>query len=686
MAEHESRYPRNEISGSAAQSVVQAGEVHGGLHIHEWRRRRRADELDDAADGLAHAVLAQWQQEEDIRRVHDPLPLAVRWQVAGPEVMDHWANIRGVPPGAAAEPLALAGRLERIVDVFRQIPSRRLVVLGRMGAGKTVLTMRLTVDLLSHRTPAEPVPVIFDLGTWNPEAISLTRWLESRLVRNYTGMDHSSRYGTTIAADLLSTRRILPVLDGFDEIAVGWQRAALEMLNACTLPFVLTSRTAEFRAAVTETDVVTGAAVVELGDTTVDDLADYLPRTARSADGGTAWSPIIAALRANPPTPAAANLLRVLSSPLMVGLARAIYSDDRRNDPAELLDTGSFPGPAEIEDHLLAVFVPSLYRRRAADAGRWPADRAHHWLSALARRLDRDGSHEVAWWQFAKAVPRMSTALTFSVLGALAGGSLPGPAGLRFVFGCILVSSFPLWLVLKLAGGLPTGLVFGLAGAMMFGTGPGLPVGLVAGAAGALLDERRGVPGPLRANLPARHNVRRSATALVIIVSAGAAAALVSGLAAGFGAGLAGGLGVGLAVGLAGLVTQPADTARVVDPGSVLRADRFGVLFLGSLGGALFGAVYAIGAAGSAWTVVVSSLTFSLVGVLALGLGSAWGGLVVARAWLALTGQLPWRAMAFLADAHRRGVLRQAGAVYRFRHVRLQRSLGRAQPVRAPQE
>jgi hypothetical protein len=31
--------------------------------------------------------------------------------------------------------------------------------------------------------------------------------------------------------------------------------------------------------------------------------------------------------------------------------------------------------------------------------------------------------------------------------------------------------------------------------------------------------------------------------------------------------------------------------------------------------------------------------------------------------------------MGFLADAHRRGVLRQAGAVYQFRHIELQHRL-----------
>nr|WP_312877766.1 hypothetical protein [Lentzea indica] len=52
---------------------------------------------------------------------------------------------------------------------------------------------------------------------------------------------------------------------------------------------------------------------------------------------------------------------------------------------------------------------------------------------------------------------------------------------------------------------------------------------------------------------------------------------------------------------------------------------------------------------------------------------TAWGQwVVIARIWLPLTGRLPWAAVAFLDDAYQRGVLRQAGAVYQFRHARLQ--------------
>lgn len=49
-----------------------------------------------------------------------------------------------------------------------------------------------------------------------------------------------------------------------------------------------------------------------------------------------------------------------------------------------------------------------------------------------------------------------------------------------------------------------------------------------------------------------------------------------------------------------------------------------------------------------------------------------WGGYQLARLWLALRGRLPWRLFASLEDAHEKGLLRQAGAVYQFRHARLQ--------------
>jgi hypothetical protein len=65
-------------------------------------------------------------------------------------------------------------------------------------------------------------------------------------------------------------------------------------------------------------------------------------------------------------------------------------------------------------------------------------------------------------------------------------------------------------------------------------------------------------------------------------------------------------------------------------------------------------------------------IVFGLAAGLCVCLARAWGGFAVTRLWLALRGQLPLQLMRFLDDARRRGVLRQVGAVYQFRHARLQ--------------
>ncbi len=83
------------------------------------------------------------------------------------------------------------------------------------------------------------------------------------------------------------------------------------------------------------------------------------------------------------------------------------------------------------------------------------------------------------------------------------------------------------------------------------------------------------------------------------------------------------------------------------------------------------------------WT-PVTGLALGLVGGIGGGMAyvlslTAWGQWVVfARVWLPLTGRLPWALPAFLRDAYRRGVLRRAGAVYQFRHARLQDHLARS--------
>jgi hypothetical protein len=168
----------------------------------------------------------------------------------------------------------------------------------------------------------------------------------------------------------------------------------------------------------------------------------------------------------------------------------------------------------------------------------------------------------------------------------------------------------------------------------------------------------------------------------------GIPAALLTGLTVGLATGLVDGYGAGLVAGLTGVLfgaaialrNLEADLSVAVSPISVLKRDIrtafvFGIAF-GILGGLAFGL--------GAWLAgeVAARLAYGVVGGLIFGMASglvlsrsAWPHWAVVHYWLALSGKLPWAFMGFLADARTRGILRQSGAVYQFRHRELQRRI-----------
>jgi hypothetical protein len=379
--------------------------------------------LDGIAGQLAEAVSAQWTREEENRRIYDPAPLPVRWKNVGESLIDHWAAIFGNPAGADQDPLDLAGALGSIVDTYRRIPSGRLVVLGGAGSGKTILAIRFTLAMLGRRTGADPVPVIMNLASWDPVKTHFRDWLAGQLADSHPALSAPGPSGSTLAADLVGSGRILPVLDGFDEIAAGLHPLAMKALNGTALPLLLTSRPEEYASAVENVDVLTAAAGIALAPLDVADLAGYLPATTRRTrlvEGRVTplWEPVLRRLAEQPPSHAAANLAEVLSAPLMVGLARAIYSDTPGHDPADLLDEDRFGTTLAIEEHLLQGFVPALYEN--AGPRRFDAARAERWLGFLADHLNRTGSRDLAWWRICSAIPRRTRAIVIGVAVAAA--------------------------------------------------------------------------------------------------------------------------------------------------------------------------------------------------------------------------------------------------------------------------
>jgi hypothetical protein len=156
------------------------------------------------------------------------------------------------------------------------------------------------------------------------------------------------------------------------------------------------------------------------------------------------------------------------------------------------------------------------------------------------------------------------------------------------------------------------------------------------------------------------------------------------------------GLTAGIGFFFVSALEEPSDTGAA-SPLGLLAENRSKILLLAVIFAPLSTVIVAAGgwiAAGPLRGLVVTgpfvwSLPYALVvggiaGVTAtIAYGpafTAWGQWVVlARIVLPLTGRLPWRLTTFLDDAYRRGVLRQAGAVYQFRHLTLQAYLSREQ-------
>ncbi len=155
-------------------------------------------------------------------------------------------------------PTELAGVDHELADVVDRVPTRRLVLLGEAGSGKTTALVRFVVDRLATRAPGGKIPVLVSLSTWDP-AKDFFSWLEERLLvaHPYLGRqvgtgDRTGKGRMSMARALLESGRILPVLDGLDETPEHFRAGVLAAVNHALMPehpLVISSRTAEFRVA-----------------------------------------------------------------------------------------------------------------------------------------------------------------------------------------------------------------------------------------------------------------------------------------------------------------------------------------------------------------------------------------------------------------------------------------------------
>lgn len=742
---------------------------------------KRELSLADASDKLADAVEVDWTYEVQWRRIFDPYPLRVKWVPADPTLVVPWASLIELAesrpgksseekPGLTTGPARLANKKGAIAGLLGQVPTGRLVVLGDKGTGKTILLVRLVLDLLSRRQPGDPVPILLPLASWNPIEQDLQTWIINWLITDRSGLAGLASVGkrVTLAKALVEAGRIIPVLDGLDEIPEKVRGTTIAKINDWMKPgqgLILAARTHEYRTAVHPSGgapvLLTGAAGIELQPLSVREVTKYLKDS--DGAGGTSgrWDSLIEAFMSDHPPPAA----RALNTPLMAALARVAYNPRPGENvaaislsPSELLDLIRFPDVKAIEDHLYDRFVAESYRRHPdsdhpSRRYHWRPEQAQRWLTYIAQNLEyrQDGSTDIAWWRFPTAAPKLLVGAVLGVIVATVSGIGYSYEGFGFgiVMGILVGIAARQWLpagktglVSGLAGGvagglvsslisltviyqgsagdvprlLPGGMAIGICMSVMAGVIPSFMAAFAGGLAvnfyendimfayirnsvGSFKHLLNAIGFFLLALLFVKILARNAPTkgihwsptllsyglfgAIVIIVLA----LLQAGLAAAIAVGIAGIVAAGLLAWFGDSVTT--DLEGATNPETVLKRDRtafiVSCLGLGIALGITVGLSTTVGIGPNGHPLgpqfgTRTGLTAAIIAGLIFGfIQSTWASFVTVRFYLALTRRLPWRLITFLKDAHSsRGVLRQVGAVYQFRHVEVQRRLARS--------
>ncbi|WP_024804446.1 NACHT domain-containing NTPase [Nocardia sp. BMG51109] len=629
----------NEFSGRATY-VVQAGKIFGDIHFPAPVVETRQDR---AVAELARKVRAQWADEAVLRGLADSGQLAVRW-TAEWSVADHRDNVAG-------ELAAQEHGLAELTSALLARPTRRLVILGEPGAGKTSLAILLTLELtrLWDKTTAPQVPVILLASSWrNPGKEHFDSWLARRIAEEYGGRE--SGLVPARIRELVRDNRILPIVDGFDELPLEVRGRALEGVNRALREgrsLILLSRTHEYTRAVIAGTAVRSASVIRAEPVRAPDGADYLRRTAHP-HRPQRWAPVLTELTAHP----GGRLATALSSPLMLWLARTDYARPD-TDPAELLGEERFPDAETIELHLLDSLVPAVFRAGPASPDQphqirdWGPERSRRWLGFLASHLTRRRTSELAWWELYRALP---TVVSVPLILAL------------YVLLTLGTSWFVAWY-----GGF-TGADHDKLDAAAF---DGIWIGGIAIlAARAPFFLWTGNNRPRRPG--AFFSVRRARMQPIQIMFAGLSGGLC--LAVWW----VGGTPLGLATVLAAIAMVCLGFAapQAIGPRELLRGEQVGTASTTLLLGAVCGTAAAVSVGPSNVVTAVGCCLAAGSGAMKLALVvSPWSLWALAKITYSMAGRLPVTTMTFLEDAHQAGVLRQVGGVYQFRHAQVQARL-----------
>lgn len=294
----------------------------------------------------------------------------------------------------ANHPNTLLPSNTKIIEVFdREDIAGRLLILGNPGSGKTTTLLDLAKALIdrAETEPDFPMPVLFNLSSWQDDNQPLHEWMVQELKLRGLRSDITRKW--------LDKRKLLPMLDGLDEMKSDRQETCVEAINQQLLTgeksllyLVVCSRNEEYDNYETKL-LLNGAIYIQ--ELTIDKIQSYLNSVNQSE--------LCHALDSDP------DLLALVRTPLFLSIA-ALAFQEVSYEQWQTLTTAE----ARIE-YLLNAYIRQMMERKLERStlinlygkGQPPCNRkTQSWLVMVAWQMRDQSQTEFLIEKVSNLVPR----------------------------------------------------------------------------------------------------------------------------------------------------------------------------------------------------------------------------------------------------------------------------------------
>jgi hypothetical protein len=287
------------------------------------------------------------------------------------EQQGHPWDVTAAHSGGLPQPQPPGRTMSDIFDTFDE----SILIIGAPGSGKTTMLLELARDLLARANAdsTHPAPVVLNLSSWARQRKPVAEWLADELTERY-GMPHE------LSARWVAEQRLLPLLDGLDEVAPEYRDECVAAINTYrrangAVPLAVCCRIEEHDRLDTTLRLYARVIIQPLSQA---QIGAFLDRA------GTAATGIRAALDADP------GLWELIDSPLLLSIVALAHADPRGRpapEPRTPPDPDLTDAATRGRQRLYTTYVRTMLTRRPNP--NFPPAATVRYLAALGGNLRR---------------------------------------------------------------------------------------------------------------------------------------------------------------------------------------------------------------------------------------------------------------------------------------------------------